>query len=228
MALRSAWPRVRARADRRPVYGGYGTIGTPATGRERPVVRRPGGNFYGKRPIARGDGPGRKSLKNHGAPGASGSGAVPSRSGGARGARFIVSLGYHRLAPGAAPEVKPEARATGGARGATLPVESADPPGSTAANTSVVTVAVGVPFTSERSIGRARRTRRTDPGQVRPAAKPARPRVTALGVARAERGRPLLRRDHGRDGERYCRLRPLSLSLSLSCYIVRQGRIGDA
>jgi len=25
MALRSAWPRVRARADRRPVNGGYGT-----------------------------------------------------------------------------------------------------------------------------------------------------------------------------------------------------------
>lgn len=40
-ALRSAWPRVRARADRRPVYGGYGTrryhntVGAPSSERER-------------------------------------------------------------------------------------------------------------------------------------------------------------------------------------------------
>lgn len=49
-ALRSAWPRVRARADRRPVYGGYGTMRA----------------FYiTGASLARGESRGVNSLKNH-------------------------------------------------------------------------------------------------------------------------------------------------------------------
>lgn len=146
--------------------------------------------------------------------------------------RALHRVGYHRLAPGAAPEVKPEARATGGARGATLP---RSPPTarrrvSTDANTSVVTVAVDVPFhfgnirsvaldenrASDRYIspghsGRSRRRR-------------ARTRVAALGVARAERGLPLAA---AREKERLSVKTSLSLLFSSLVAIIDDDRVGS-
>lgn len=103
--------RPRARADRRPVYGGYGT-----TRRSSPrittsvcrVVAYIRGELE-RRTLARSEGPGRKSLKNHRAfgPIALARGSILSRTLAARGpracseseGRAAVRTGYHRYAP---------------------------------------------------------------------------------------------------------------------------------
>lgn len=101
MALRSAWPRVRARADRRLREGGYGTKLLCFDRSVSPVTEEPGRKFFEKTvgrsrkipgPLARARG-GRLFSHAGRCPDVAGEGALTSAD-----TRARTGVGYHRFA----------------------------------------------------------------------------------------------------------------------------------